>query len=138
MNLQNHPKDRQYLFAAASTLPLKENKFLNEKERLDHEMFRILSGTKNIKRRLLGLCGTSAIKSLEEITQVLSHFEIVENIEESKSLIEDLLNERLVYQMNPILGGYTYLHIEKVSDLRNITLYRVSTRRYKPEPFLYN
>jgi len=74
-------------FARASTLNEKKIESLTEEERL---RMRAISGLKNVKRNLLGLCGFSTIKSLDEVSSVLMDVGIAGNYEEGVSFVEEL------------------------------------------------
>ncbi len=57
----------------------------------------VTKGAKNFKRKVLGLCGTTSVKSLDEIIRILCDSNITSSIEEARVLLPSLIDKRIRY-----------------------------------------
>ena len=85
------------LFAKASRLCESQQGYLTESE-WNHK--RRINGAKIFKRKALGLCGLSSVKSLEEMAQLLCETGVVSSVEEGKELTPSLVDKSITYS-NP-------------------------------------
>ncbi len=76
-------------FARASTYNPQQG-FLSKKERKYEHEKEIQSGIKNFKRKVLGLCGGSTIKSIDELAIILSEMDIVSDKKDADKFIQKL------------------------------------------------
>lgn len=80
---------------------------------------RKIDGAKKFKRRVLGLCGSNCIKSLDEVTQTLYQTGIISSLEEGRKIVESLDKKSVRY------GSARYLKFEKVKNREGKEAYKI-------------
>ncbi len=110
---------REYLARAAKP---------DGKCRTEEEQLRFLSqkGAKILKRKLLGLCGTKAIKSLEEIASVLLETGVAYTVAEARELVPALTKSRSIHYGGSPYKGIHFLTFYEVKTCEGNTKYKVS------------
>ena len=108
--------DLEKLFAKASRL---ENK--GDDGPPDWEFLKIIDGAKKFKRRILGLCGTSAVKSLDEVAYALYKTGIASSVEEGKEIVPSLINGGVNYSFT---RGIRFTEVTKDGGQK---AYRIAT-----------
>lgn len=83
-------------FMGASRKAMKDGVYMSEEERADWEERMIKSGVQNFKRRILGLCGREAYKTLDELARTLYDVGAVPGIEEGRELVPQLAKIRWI------------------------------------------
>lgn len=82
------------------------------------DQMQYFDGVKRFKRKVLGLCGKEAVRSLEEMAQALYDINAVSSMEEGKKIAPQLAGTEPAY-------GDSYLEIVKVQNLRQQEGYRI-------------
>lgn len=118
----------QFLFSKAGK---SEDEYLARKD-LKKERSRL--GAKRFKRKTLGLCGRSSIKSLEEVAESLVETNIADSIEEAKIIVPQI-TQAMKDSNYPIQIGHSsrYLHITEVVKGEE-TFYKIEAKSRKLPP----
>ena len=113
-------------FARASGLGENELMELKEKNPEKVECYRI-QGMKLFKRKMLGICGKKAVKSMDEISSALYELGIIPSLEHGKPLIAYLDNKDMNMGERRLFGIFSsmrYLTIKEIDA--NAKKYQVS------------
>ena len=94
----------------------KAGKF-DKKDATDSERFKHLSesGAQTFKRKALGLCGGTTIKSLDEIAGLLVDTNIASSFEEAKELVPKIVQANRLHSHAINRGGLGYMEFEEVN-----------------------
>lgn len=91
----------------------------------DAEKFNITarSGAKKFKRKVLGLCGTSTFKTLDELAKVMCEIKMAKSMDEGRILVTLIREEEeITYYYGASSGGFgqfierRYMHIDEISQ----------------------
>ena len=98
--------------------------------RTDEENLKFLSesGAQIFKRRSLGLCGHSSVKSLDEVSGILVEIGIASSVSEGRELVPKIAQASKLHQQIR-RGGMKYLTFNEVRNERN-TGYRITAERW--------
>mgnify|MGYP001566310081 CR=1 FL=1 len=110
------------LFAKASKLDESKMGYLGKWE---WEAKKKIDGAKRFKRKALGLCGLSSVKSLEKMAQLLYDTGVVSSVEEGRELTPSLVGKSIIYSDSNIrpIGGE--LGFEEVRNSEGQVSYRL-------------
>ena len=117
------------LFAKASRLDKSKQGYLTE-DQWDERIK--LDGAKRFKRRAMGLCRLSSIKSLEEMAQLLYQTGIASSVEEGREITPSLEGKFVKYADSGILDinlilPLGYLGFKAVINSENQRKYKLYT-----------
>lgn len=95
--------------------------------------YQLDTGVRRFKREVLGLCGKSSIKSLDELANTLVKIGISDSLSEAKELVPQMVTANshcyVGYCINRNPGGSDeYIHLEPVEGPDNSLRYRVTHR----------
>ncbi|MBX4196509.1 hypothetical protein KW805_02895 [Candidatus Pacearchaeota archaeon] len=110
-------EDLQRLFARASKIN-EDTKGYFTSEKL--ASMRKFDGPKRFKRKALGLCGSDAVKSLDEMAQLLYETGIASSQEEGREITPSLVGKKVYYDSNN-----DYLTFESVQSTTGAKAYRI-------------
>lgn len=116
------------LFAKAAK-PDKKYRNQDEQTRYSRE-----NGAQRFKRRVLGLCGHVAVKSLDQVAQLLVDTGIISSLDEARETVPKIvrankLNHMAISRGDGLLGD-KYLRFEEVKDQKGNVMYRISSFSY--------
>ena len=98
--------------------------FIGESEKEEIGCFLQKKGAQKVKRRLLGLCGSRGVKTLDEIAKVLFDLEIVDSMVDARNLAVELPNTEVPYG-NQFYNECCYLKFELANDSKGDIKYLV-------------
>lgn len=87
--------ENEKLFAKASRIDENKKAYHTPEE---WNYIKTKSGVKVFKRKLLGLCGRTRVKSLDEIAQALHETGIASSLDEGKEIVPSLLDNKVCYE----------------------------------------
>ena len=111
------------IFAKASRLDESKKGSLTEKE---WNQERRLNGAKRFKRKALGLCGSSSVKSLEEMARLLYETGVVSSVKEGQELTPTLVGKSITYSDSTYILKVE-LGFEEIKNSKDQRAYRVYT-----------
>lgn len=82
------------IFARASKLDeSKKDKYSSQ----EWDQMKVRDGAKRFKRKIMGICGTSTVKSLDEVAQTLHELGAVSSIGEGRQIMSPIMRDGLIY-----------------------------------------
>ena len=101
---------------------------VDRKYRTNEERLTYLSetGAQTFKRRALGLCGHTSIKSLDEIAKLFVETNIASSIDEAESLVPKVVFANKLRPNAISRGGSRYMAFDEVKILSSDTRYRIT------------
>jgi len=103
------------LFARASRLGELEGYHTNL-ELVEWNRQRELNGARVFKRKALGFCGKSSIKTLDEMAELLCKTNIVSSVQEGRKLVPSLKGNRVPYVYTGMALDERYIVFTEVKD----------------------
>lgn len=91
----------------------------NESSELEFQQERKWNGVKQFKRRVLGFCGNSSVKSIDELADVVQSLKIADSRNEAIALVSALPEKDLRY------GRYDIIRLTKVRNAGGNPGYKV-------------
>jgi len=85
------------ILARGSTLSESSEALISQEEKDERESQRAYSGATKLKRLALGLCGSKALKTLDEMGELLYSANMATSAEEGRSLVPHLLGQFIRY-----------------------------------------
>ncbi len=92
------------LFARASGKDENMQGYSTQQDRVYYTSERRMDGAKKFKRKALGLCGNSTVKTLDEMAALLYKTNIVDSIDEGKNLVPSLVGRKVMYGLLRKIG----------------------------------
>ena len=94
----------------------------------DEEQLAFLSqnGSQRFKRRALGLCGGTTLKSLDEFAQLLVDTKIAETMEEARQYVPKIVRANELNSHAISRGGAGYMQFGEVKNSRGDVKYKIS------------
>lgn len=86
-------------------------------------------GIRNFKRKIMGFCGRSAVKSKGELVAILEGMQVVHSNEEAEKLITGL---KRIGEIDYGVTGFHYLTFEQIKDERGNEVYIIEKRAAPP------
>ena len=110
----------QGLFAKAGR---PDGRYRTEEEQLEYLSE---NGAQNFKRRALGFCGRTSIKSLDEVTRILVDTGLVSTIAEARQTVPKIVQANKLHTHAINRGGLRYMGFDEVKDQTGDTKYRIT------------
>jgi len=90
-------------------------------------------GVKNFKRRALGLCGRSTIKTPDQMAQLLYDVGIVSSIDEAREIVPLLKGKEAFYMrtskfMQEFASTFPHLYFDELRDYSGNVSYKITLR----------
>ena len=114
---------RQYLVELFAKAGKADTKY-----RTDAESLRYLSeiGAQTFKRKALGFCGHTSIKSLDEIAELFVETKIATSLDEAKALVPKVVSTNKLHSHAINRGGLRYMAFDEVKSPAGDTKYRIT------------
>jgi len=109
-------------FAKAIKSSLRNDEYKTSEEWID-------KGLIDFKRRILGLCGTQTVKSLDELAKILTELRIVDSVDTGRQFVKDELYGKEVYYGSDVLTKYAKLSFTKIYNRKGQEVCRVDRVR---------
>ena len=90
----------------------------------ERDSMRKLDGAKRFKRKALGLCRRSVVRSLDEIAQLLHKTRMVSSVEEGRKITPDIFNVNEVIRYGSYLNS-SFLTFDKVQNAKGKEAYKI-------------
>ncbi|MEK6859441.1 MAG: hypothetical protein AABX54_01370 [Nanoarchaeota archaeon] len=107
-----NPKSLEDFFEKAGRGPVFSGGYSAEQIRME----KILNSARKLKRRLLGLCGTTATKSVEEVADALTKLGVSRGSDESPHMAESLDGRDIVYWVGRLHGPLIFVADDRIPE----------------------
>ena len=96
--------------------------------RTDEEQVTFLSenGAQRFKRKALGLCGRTTLKSLDEVAQLLVDTNIAQSIEEARQYVPKIVQANELHSHAINRGGLGYMAFDEIKNPSGDVKYKIT------------
>ena len=115
--------ERQYLVELFAKAGKADTKYKTDKERLTYLSE---TGAQTFKRKVLGLCGYTSIKTLEEIAELLQNTNITSSLEEARELVPKIVAANQSHSHAICRGRLRYLSFDEVENPNGDLKYKIT------------
>ncbi|MEK6850839.1 MAG: hypothetical protein AABX85_04660 [Nanoarchaeota archaeon] len=113
-----------YLVSLFAKAGKPSKKYMTDEERFG---YLVRTGAQNFKRKALGLCGRSTVKSLDEIAELLVETKIAKNLEEARGIVPKIVEASKLREGAIHYNGIGFMLFEEVkSDNSPQVHYRIA------------